>query len=204
VPIRWHLIADPPRDSLRKIRKAGLQEGLPSIRLSRVIDVSNTTPRVKEFRMIEDRVKQFWCDGRFYPHLTKVLERLPEDVLQKDILGDPWFEIISIDPANYGRSLRLPHPTMHLIILSEAILELPDHEIIHTIAHEIGHKVAGSGKSGLWEKEAEDLVKAWGVEEESATVAYEPAILESEGYRVGYQWAANQKDLSDFKEFFGE
>jgi len=158
----------------------------------------------KEQRMIQERVKQFCCDPSFYPYLIKVLDRLPEEVLYGEILGDQRLEIISIDPRNHGRSLRLPHPTRHLIILSEALLESPDHEILHTIAHEIGHRVAGAGKTGLWEKEAEDLVRAWGFTEESKKAAYLPALFEMEGYRMGQLWASRQSDLAEFLGFHDE
>jgi hypothetical protein len=154
--------------------------------------------------MIEERVERFRCNPEFYPYLIKVLERLPEDVLRPKILDSSWLEIVSFNPDTYGHCLRLPFPTNDLIILNEAILTRPEPEILHTIAHELGHMVAGSGKTGLWEKEAEDLVNAWGFEEESVAVTYEPAILENEGYQMGYLWAAKQKDLKEFKEFFGE
>jgi hypothetical protein len=154
--------------------------------------------------MIKERVERFKCSPEFHPYLVKVLERLPEDVLRRKILDGSWLEIVSFNPNTYGHCLRLSFPTNDLIILNEAILEQPEPEILYTIAHELGHMVAGSGKTGLWEKEAEDLVRAWGFEEESREVAYEPAILEDQGYQIGYQWAADQKDLNDFKEFFGE
>ena len=154
--------------------------------------------------MIEKRVERFKCNPKLYPYLVKVLERLPEDVLQQEILDGSWLEVISFNPDTYGHCLRLSFPTNYLIILNEAILERPEPEILHTIAHELGHMVAGSGKTGLWEKEAEDLVNAWGFEAASRERVYYPALVEIEGYQTGYQWAANQTDLTDFKEFFGE
>jgi hypothetical protein len=108
------------------------------------------------------------------------------------------------NPNTFGRCLRLAVPTSDLIILNEAILAQPEPELLHTIVHELAHMVAGSGKTGLLEKEAEDLVRAWGFEEESVAVAYEPAILESEGYQVGCQWAADQQDLNGFEDFLDE
>lgn len=151
--------------------------------------------------MIEERVKKFKCNPAFYPYLTKVLAGLPEDILQREILDGALLEVVSINPEASGKWIRLPFPASHIIILNEAILQQSEPEIVHVIAHEIGHKVARGGKSGLWEKDAEDPVKAWGFEEESGTRFYYPAILEIEGYEIGYQWAAIQTDLDDFKEF---
>ena len=37
------------------------------------------------------------CDKRFYPYIVKVLNRLPEDVRNKDILLDQKLKIISFD-----------------------------------------------------------------------------------------------------------
>jgi hypothetical protein len=154
--------------------------------------------------MIEERVEQFRCNPGFHRYLIKVLKRLPEDVLYEEVLADSLLEIVSIGPENHGRCLSLPSPAEHLIVLNEAILQLPETEIIHTIVHELGHKVASGGKTGLREKDAEDLVKAWGFEEESKAVRYMPALLESEGYRMGYEWASRQGELSEFEEFYDE
>jgi hypothetical protein len=85
-------------------------------------------------------------------------------------------------------------------------LKLSESIIIHCIVHEFAHKVAGSGKTNLREKEAEELLLAWGFEKESKAMDYGRPILESEGYKIGYEWAKGQKeeDLEKFERFYHE
>lgn len=154
--------------------------------------------------MIEERVARFWCNPEFRPYLIEVLERLPEEVLHEQVLADPRLEIISIAPDNYGRCFSLPFPVEHLIVLNESMLTQPKTEIIHTIVHELAHKAVDGDGTGLREKDAEELVRKWGFEEESRAVHYLPALLEMEGYRMGYEWAAGQTELAEFEEFYDE
>lgn len=154
--------------------------------------------------MIEERVEQFRCSPEFHPYLIEALQRLPENVLHEEVLDDPRLEIVSIGPEIYGRCLSLTSPVDHLIILNETILTQPKTEIIHTIIHELAHKAVNGRGTGLREKDAEILVRAWGFAEESKAVRYMPALLEVEGYIMGYEWASRQEDLSGFEEFYEE
>ena len=154
--------------------------------------------------MIEERVARFWCSPEFHPYLLEVLKRLPEEVLHEEVLADPRLEIISIARESYGRCFSLPAPVEHLIVLNESMLTQPKTEIIHTIVHELAHKAVDGDGTGLREKDAEELVRKWGFEEESRAVHYLPALLEMEGYRMGYEWAARQTELADFEDFHDE
>jgi hypothetical protein len=140
-----------------------------------------------------------FCDRELYPYIKKVLLRLPEEVCYGEVLDDLDLEIISFGEYARGAFYPLPNTAKKLVILNESILGLPEFEIIHTIAHEIAHKVIGKGKTGLLEKEAEKLLIAWGFKKESEAVYYNAPILESMGYEMGYEWAKKQKDLSDRK-----
>lgn len=143
-----------------------------------------------------------FCGRELYPYIKKVLLRLPEEVCYGEVLDDLDLEIISFGEYARGAFYPLPNTAKKLVILNESILGLPEFEIIHTIAHEIAHKVIGKGKTGLLEKEAEKLLIAWGFKKESEAVYYNAPILESMGYEMGYEWAKKQKDLSEIEKFY--
>ena len=154
--------------------------------------------------MIEERVERFQCCPEFHPYLIEVFRRLPEEVLHEEILADPRMEIASIAPESHGRCFSLPSPVEYFIVLNETMLTQPKTEIIHTIVHELAHKAVNGQGTGLREKDAEELVRKWGFEEESHAVRYMPALLEMEGYRMGYEWAARQAQLPEFEDFYRE
>lgn len=52
------------------------------------------------------------------------------------------------------------------------------------------------------EKEAEDLLTEWGFDEESKAAQYALPIIEDDGYRIGWEWAAKQEDLSAFAAYY--
>ena len=144
------------------------------------------------------------CNERFYPYMEKVLERLPENVRSKEVLLDSKLKIISFDSTSLcGLFVTFQSPVEHVIVLNESLLSKPEFEIIHTIAHEIAHKVVSKGRTALHEMEAEKLVVEWGFEEESKAVDYHRPILESTGFDIGYKWA-KENDLSEFEEFYNE
>lgn len=144
------------------------------------------------------------CNERFYPYMEKVLERLPENVRNKEVLGDPTLKIVSFDAKSfYGTYMSFGSPIKQLIILNESLLTKPEFEIIHTIAHELAHKVARTEKTTLYEKEAEELLVEWGFERESKMASYHRPILETEGFKIGYEWA-KRSNLTDFEEFYDE
>ena len=145
------------------------------------------------------------CNKRFYPYIEKVLNRFPEEVCLRGILDDLTFEVISFGHVD-GQFFKFPNLVKNLVVLNESILKLPEVSIIHCIAHEFAHKVAESDTTDLCEKEAEELLLTWGFEEESKAVNYDRPILESEGYKIGYEWARRQKeeDLDEFERFYHE
>lgn len=145
------------------------------------------------------------CNQAFYPHIDTVLKRLPEDIRNK-ILSDPEIAIISFSEKECtGQYYYFKSSVRHLIILSEAYLNRPEFDIIHTIAHEIAHVIVQSKETfDVYEMKAEDLVVKWGFEKESQLVDYFRVIHESAGYKIGYEWAKKQGDLSDFEEFYYE
>lgn len=144
------------------------------------------------------------CDKRFYPYTEKVLNRLPEEVRNSKVLLDSKLKIISFDGTTlYGCFVQFQSPIKHTIILNESILSKPEFDIIHTIAHELAHKVVGKGRTALGEMEAENLVAEWGFEAESKAVRYHRPILETEGFNIGYEWARDH-DSIEFEEFYDE
>jgi hypothetical protein len=156
-----------------------------------------------EKELISKKLLRFsQCDMRFFPYVEKTLMRLPDEIC-RSFLDDFNFDMVSFGEA-WGRFYELPAETKKLIILNEGILKEPEFIIIHTIAHEIAHKIVGKGESGLYEKEAEELLVKWGFQEESEKADYSRTWLESEGYETGYKWAAKQSDLEKFEEFYDE
>lgn len=154
---------------------------------------------------INKKILRFkYCDDRFYPYIEKVLKRLPKGVCFKDILDDLSLEMISFSKETNGQFYDFLNQVKDLVVLNESILNSPESNIIHVIVHELAHKVAKEGKTGLNEKEAEELLHTWGFEKESEAVNYLKPIWESEGYKIGYEWAEKQEDLSAFEEYYHE
>jgi hypothetical protein len=159
--------------------------------------------------IMENRLSRFkYCDSKFYPYLEKVLNRLPIEDKER-ILNDTSFQIMGGKDfrGNDGTYYPFDEPVTSLVYLNNLILTRPEYDLIHTIAHELAHHVAGKGKTGLYEKEAEELLLKWGFEDESEKVEYGNPIMESEGYKLGYEWALEQKDqhlLDSFEEYYGD
>ena len=133
------------------------------------------------------------CDLRFFPHLKRVIERLPEDV-REDVLNDKSFQILTDDDALNASVLRyrFSDPVKTLVYLNTKILKEPEHQLIHTIACEIAHYDLSKRKTGLHSKDIDDLLVQWGFGKEVEAVRYDHAISESEGYKTGYEWAKKQ------------
>jgi hypothetical protein len=137
-------------------------------------------------------IKKFTdCDRAFYPYIEKVLRRLPKEVRGR-MLNDKSFQIISF--GHLGQYYDFEKPVKDLVILNDKILSQPEFEIIHTIAHEIAHWIRGIGKPALFEKEAEELLIEWGFKKEVEAVSYSKPILESGGYKMGYEWAKKNRN----------
>jgi hypothetical protein len=156
---------------------------------------------------MEKRILRFkYCDSKFYPYLEKVLNRLPDEI-KEDILNNKNLQVLGKKNflLAFGIYLKFDEPITNIVYLNTSILQSPEHVIIHTIAHELAHYATGKGKTGLWEKEAEEMVLKWGFDMESEKSDYHRPILESWGYDVGYKWASKQKEqdlIDDFGPFF--
>ncbi len=141
------------------------------------------------------------CDKGFRPYVEKVMQRLPDKV--RDDLYDSRMKIVSFDAeTNLGFYMSFDSPIEHLIILNKSLLKEPEFKIVHAIAHELAHKAA-RGKTSLHEMEAEKLVVKWGFGKESKMVNYSRPILETSGFKIGYEWA-KKNDLAEFEEFYDE
>ena len=144
------------------------------------------------------------CDSNFYPYLEKVINRLPQNVQDK-VLNDTSFQIIAGEYFSTAHGLYFdfdPAPNS-MLYLNYSLLRGPQIEIIYTIAHEIAHLIAGKGRSGLWEKEAEELLSEWGFSGEVEIVQYSKPIAENAGYKAGIKWAQGER-YDDLYNRFGE
>jgi hypothetical protein len=143
---------------------------------------------------MSQRIQRFkLCDLRFHPYLKRVIERLPETV-GEIVLNDMSFQILTDDEIFEALVLRYEFgaPVRHLVYLNTKILREPDHQIIHTIASEIAHYILRKqGTHGL-EGKLDNLLSEWGFGKEVEAVRYDQAISESEGYKIGYDWAKKQ------------
>ena len=143
---------------------------------------------------MDKRMNRFkLCDLHFLPHLKTVIERLPGDV-REDVLNDKSFQILTDDDALNACVLRyrFSDPVKTLVYLNTKILKEPEHQLLHTIASEIAHYVLSKRKTGLGSKDIDDLLFQWGFEKEVEAVRYDHAISESDGYKIGYDWAKKQ------------
>jgi len=143
---------------------------------------------------MDKRINRFkLCDLHFHPYLTRVIERLPEEV-REDVLNDKSFQILTDDDALNACVLRyrFSDPVKTLVYLNTKILKEPEHQLVHTIASEIAHYVLSKRKTGLGSKDIDDLLLQWGFRKEVEAVRYDHAISESEGYKIGYEWAKKQ------------
>jgi hypothetical protein len=143
---------------------------------------------------MDKRIDRFkLCDLRFLPHLNRVIERLPENV-QEDLLNDKSFQILTDDDALDACVLRyrFSYPVKTLVYLNTKILKESEHQLLHTIASEIAHYVLSKRKTGLHSKDIDDLLLQWGFGKEVEAVRYDHAVSDSEGYKIGYDWAKKQ------------
>lgn len=157
---------------------------------------------------MDKRILRFkCCDSEFYPYLWKVLKRLPEEI-REDILNNKSLQIFSYNDFHekYGFYDQFADLTRDIVYLNEIILKMPEIDLIHTIAHELAHYVDGGGRTGLYEKEAEELLEKWGFNKEVEAVQYSKSIAESAGYKAGYEWAKKQgeENLNPFQEYYEE
>jgi hypothetical protein len=143
---------------------------------------------------MDNRINRFkLCDLRFYPYLRRIIERLPKEA-REDVLNDKSFQILTDDDALNASVLRyrFSDPVETLVYLNTKILKKPEHQLIHTIASEIAHYVLSKRKFGFGSRDIDDLLLQWGFEKEVEAVRYDHAISESNGYKIGYDWAKKQ------------
>ena len=158
---------------------------------------------------MEQIMQQFkHCDSRFYPHIEKVLKRLPKEVVEK-LRNDTGFTMLAGDDLLVLCVVRyeFDEPVKRLVYLNTKLLMEPEHQLIYTIAYEIARYVSGKGNAEVIEKKTEDLLIKWGFEEELEAYRYDMAIAESKGYQTGYKWAKKQSEdyiLRHFGLYFDE
>ena len=153
---------------------------------------------------MNQRIQRFkLCDLRFHPYLRRVIERLPEDV-REIVLNDMSFQILTDDEIFEALVLRYEFgaPVRHLVYLNTKILREHDHQIIHTIAFEIAHYIQKKQGTQVWERKLGNLLIEWGFGKEVEAVRYDQVMSESDGYKIGYDWAKNQ-NLDYLRQHFG-
>ena len=160
---------------------------------------------------MDKRINRFKiCDFRFYPYLSRVFARLPEEVREK-VLNDTSFQILADEDMLNACVLRynFGNPVKTLVYLSSKILTEPGNQLIYTIAYEVAkYDLRIEETETQFSEEAiEDLLVHWGFETEIEAVRYDKAITESVGYKTGYEWAKKQsKDylMQHFGLYFDE
>jgi len=148
------------------------------------------------------------CDPRFHPYIERVLARLPEEVTER-FLNDRGFQILAGDDLLEECVLRYAFeaPVKRLVYLNTKMLMEPEHWLIYAIAHEVARYMIGEGESETVEEKVEELLVEWGFAEELDAFRYDTAIAESEGYKIGYEWARTQSSdyvLRHFGLYFDE
>ncbi len=155
---------------------------------------------------MSQRIQRFkLCDLRFHPYLKRVVERLPEEV-REIVLNDMSFQILTDDEIFESLVLRYDFgaPIRTLVYLNTEILKEPDHQIIHTIASEIAHYIFKKRGTHtlILERKLDSLLIEWGFGEEVEAVRYDQVMSESDGYKIGYDWAKKQ-NLDYLRQHFG-
>jgi len=155
---------------------------------------------------MDERINRFkLCDLRFFPYLSGVIERLPDDVREM-VLNDKSFQIITDDEVVDALVLRYEFgaPVRTLVYLNTKILKEPDHQIIHTIVSEIAYYIFKKQgvRTPILERKLDSLSIEWGFGKEVEAVRYDQVMSESEGYKIGYEWAQRQ-DLDYLRQHFG-
>jgi hypothetical protein len=143
---------------------------------------------------MDQRINRFkLCDLRFIPFIKSVIERLPEDV-RECVLDDMTFQILADDELLEALVLRYEFsaPIRTLVYLNTKVLHEPDHQILHTIASEIAHYVLKQEKIHLSEEKVNALLMKWGFYKEIEATRCDQEISQSEGFRIGYDWAKKQ------------
>ncbi len=141
-------------------------------------------PRIKRFKL---------CDFKFYPHISSVIERLPEPV-REEVLEDTSFQILTDEDALQACVLRyrFSEPVRTLVYLNTNLLKAPEHQLIYTIGFEIAHYILSKKIIDFRTEDKDALLREWGFEKEVAAARSSRTVCESRGYKVGYEWAQKQ------------
>jgi hypothetical protein len=147
-------------------------------------------------------------DPRFSTYLENVLGRLPAEA-RENILKSDNFQLIADDGFLNTCMLRqtFTPPVQTLAYINTKILTEPERRILLAIASQFAFYACSKEKPEVEFKDAEELLRQWGFEEELDAVLHDEAMEKSDGYKVGYGWAKGQtKDylLQHFGLFFDE
>ena len=155
---------------------------------------------------MDKRMNRFkLCDLRFYPFLSRVIDRLPGEI-REIVLNDRSFQILTDDEILEALVLRYEFgaPIRTLVYLNTKVLKEPDHQIIHTIASEIAHYIfkKQAAHTLILERKLDSLLIEWGFGKEVKAVRYDQVVSQSDGYKIGYDWAKKQ-NLDYLRQHFG-
>jgi len=157
------------------------------------IEVINKSGEPEEDTMDQGLRRFTHCDPRFHPYIERVLARLPEEVAER-LLNDSGFQILAGDELIEECVLRYEFetPVRRLTYFNTKMLTEPEHWLIYAIAHEVARHVIGECNAEAVEKRVEELLVEWGFEEELEAFRDDTVIADSEGYKIGYEWARRQ------------
>ena len=151
-------------------------------------------------KKLKERFK-FIDEEDVWPYLENVLNRIP-DKERAELLNDKNIEIINIKKGVRGFQIPFRNPVDSLIFFNW--VEISDLSALakrYGVAHEIAHHFAGTGMTGLREKEADDLLRKWGFEKEIEAAGYSAPCFENKGYNIGYE--ESKKNLLPSESWFG-
>lgn len=144
-----------------------------------------------------------YLDSRFFPYLETVINRVPAGV-KEDILKHGDFQLIADDGFLDQCVLRqtFEHPVHWLCYINTKILREPDHRILLAVASQMAFYCCSRERPEPECRDAEEILKQWGFQEELDAVRRDEIIAQSEGYQVGYKWAKRQ-DKEYLVQHFG-
>jgi hypothetical protein len=134
-----------------------------------------------------------YLDPRFFPYVERVLNRVPPGV-KEDILKQNDFQLIADDGFLDQCVLRqtFTQPVRSCCYINTKILREPDHRILLAVASQMAFYCCSRERPEAECRDAEEILKQWGFQEELDAVRRDEIIAQSEGYQVGYKWAKRQ------------
>ena len=151
--------------------------------------------------MLKERFQ--YLDPRFFPYLETVLKRVSPQV-KEDILKHTDFQLIADDGFLDQCVLRqtFEQPVRSFCYINTKILREPDHRILLAVVSQMAFYCCSRDRPEPECREAEEILKQWGFQEELDAVRRDEIIAQSEGYQVGYKWAKRQ-DKEYLVQHFG-